>query len=52
MDKNLQSLIIGLLCCVSQLSAQQPTFTITPQTTNAQVNDIIEFDVEAVDSII
>ena len=46
MDKIFTSLIIGLLCCVSQLSAQQPTFTITPQTANAQVNDIIEFDVE------
>ncbi|MCB0571902.1 MAG: gliding motility-associated C-terminal domain-containing protein [Phaeodactylibacter sp.] len=38
--------MIGLLCCVWQLSAQQPTFTITPQTANAQVNDVIEFDVE------
>ncbi len=46
MDKIFTSLIIGLLCCVWQLSAQQPTFTITPQTANAQVNDVIEFDVE------
>ncbi|MCO6475957.1 MAG: gliding motility-associated C-terminal domain-containing protein [Phaeodactylibacter sp.] len=46
MDKIFTSLIIGLFCCVWQLSAQQPTFSITPQTVNAQVNDVIEFDVE------
>lgn len=46
MDKIFTSLIIGLLCCVWQLSAQQPTFSITPATVNAQVNDVIEFDVE------
>ena len=46
MDKKFTSLIIGLLCCIWQLSAQQPTFSITPQTASAQVNDIIEFDVE------
>ncbi|MCB9265120.1 MAG: gliding motility-associated C-terminal domain-containing protein [Lewinellaceae bacterium] len=49
MDKKFTSLIIGLLCCIWQLSAQQPTFTITPQTASAQVDDIIEFDVEVSD---
>ncbi len=47
MDKKFTSLIIGLLCCVWQLSAQQtPTFSITPHTTNAEVGDVIEFSVE------
>ncbi len=46
MDKKFTSLIIGLLCCVWQLSAQQPTFSITPATVDAQLNDVIEFDVE------
>jgi len=46
MDKKFTSLIIGLLCCVWQLSAQQPTFSITPATVNAQLDDVIEFDVE------
>ncbi|MCB9299300.1 MAG: gliding motility-associated C-terminal domain-containing protein [Lewinellaceae bacterium] len=49
MDKIFTSLMIGLFCCVWQLSAQQPTFTITPQTANAQVNDVIEFDVAVSD---
>lgn len=45
MDKIFTSLIIGLFCCVMQLTAQQPTFTITPQSVTAQVNDVVEFDV-------
>lgn len=46
MEKFFTSLMIGLLCCVLQLSAQQqPTFTITPQTTNAEVNDVLTFEV-------
>ena len=49
MNKIFTSLIIGLFCCVWQLSAQQPTFTISPATATAQVNDILEFDVSVSD---
>jgi gliding motility-associated-like protein len=46
MDKLFTSLIFGLVIGFCQLSAQTtPTFSISPQSTTAQLNQTVEFDI-------
>ena len=49
MDKLFTSLLAGLFLCVVSLSAQQPTFTISPASNDLQPNDIFEVDITVSD---
>ena len=53
MDKIFTSLMLGLLFFTIQLDAQTtPTFSIDPQSTSAQLNDIIEVDIVVADDVV
>ena len=45
MDKLFTSLMLGLVIGFCQLSAQTPTFSISPQNTTTQLNQTVEFDI-------
>jgi gliding motility-associated-like protein len=49
MDKVFTSLLAGLLFCVVSMSAQQPTFTISPTSNDVQPDDIFEVDITVSD---
>ncbi|TXB58100.1 cohesin domain-containing protein, partial [Phaeodactylibacter luteus] len=49
MNKLFTCLILGLFVCGVSLSAQTPTFSIDPTTTDAAINDVIEVDIRVSD---
>ena len=49
MDKLFTSLLAGLFFCVGSLSAQQPTFALSPATNDVQPGDVFEIDITVSD---
>ncbi|MEQ8704302.1 MAG: cohesin domain-containing protein, partial [Phaeodactylibacter sp.] len=49
MDKLFTSLLAGLLLCAVSLSAQQPTFTISPTSNDIQPDDVFDVDITVSD---
>ncbi len=49
MDKTFTSLLMGLFICVVSLSAQQPTFTISPANHDLEPDDVFEVDITVTD---
>ncbi|HMQ49130.1 MAG TPA: cohesin domain-containing protein [Saprospiraceae bacterium] len=45
MNRVFTSLIFWAFCCIWTIDAQTPTFTITPQTSTAQPNDIVDVNI-------